>query len=377
MKLTVLLALLLLLCGFRMVEASSLTTIPNLVGGKLVLRQTSYIKITAWLGTASCRVGQVNLENPEVKLVDSSVDNEKAKLDSTKNRRSKAKTKTIIYNYAAGRPFVKLGPYVAGTEIVLSIDSGSFCGKSRNSNDKLHTRLNQNGTNSWTIGWEDWSDNDIDDLFTEITVLPLQGIIPTKAFADLPVYKLPYPAGVSQKFTVLPGKGEHANSRAYDISMRKGDLLVASEMGLVLWVEDSFGSGACNSNLRNQTNVIVIQTESGVNQTYIHLNQGSAKVTVGQVVKQGEMIANAGNSGFVCSDTGDGTHLHIEWQKNCYDIEQAKKRRLLKGSRIGEPTLTWSCPAFPADAPYNFYRSGKPISIGRLPSTQISDNGPN
>ena len=123
--------------------------------------------------------------------------------------------------------------------------------------------------------------------------------------------------------------------------------------------------------MRSRTNVVVIQTETGVNLTYVHLDKGSvslAGIKVGTIVKQGQWIGNAGNSGFVCSDTGNGSHLHFEWQHNCYDLTSAIKRRGLKGSRPGEPTFAWSCPGFPPDAPFNFTIDGKiaKITTGKL-----------
>lgn len=387
----VLLAILIWVSIARGIEASPVANNPIFDGGKLILNEPSTITVTAWLGTASCRVGQVNLVQPDLKLLKSSKENETAKNTKTQSGAPKRQADTIIYNYAIGKPSVEIGQYLAGTEFVFEIQTGSFCKSSHLSTEKLYTRLKHNGGNSWTLSMEDWKDNDIDDVHIEITVHPSDGIIGTQVFADEPVYKLPWPTGISQKVTVLPGVGEHRQTRSYDISMKIGNKIVASEMGLVLWIEDSFGPGGpinCPENLadsvknywRPRANVVVIQTEAGVNLTYVHLQQGSVQLSgikVGDTVKQGQWIGNAGNSGFVCSGSGNGSHLHLEWQHNCYDLDQAKKRRLLKGSRVGEPTFTWSCPNFPADSLYSFTLAGKILQIKKTPSEQTSDNSVN
>ncbi len=355
----------LILVSAPRVEAAGSVPTTSEPSGKLILERESTVAISAWLGKAQCRVGQVNLIKPEIKLVSSSSVNLESKLAVVKKGAPIRSKSTIIYNYAVGTPSIVLGPYPAGTEIVLGIESGSYCKTTRVSTDKFHTSLNHNGGNSWTIAFEDWKDNDIDDVFVEVTVQPVQEIKGIQVFADNPIYKLPFPANVSHKITTKPGVSEHSETRAYDFDMKIGDLVLTSEMGLVLWVEDSFGSGGplvCPDNLSTSVknywgkrgNVVVIQTEAGVNQTYVHLQQGSIVVKVGDVVTQGQHIANAGNSGFVCSKSGNGSHLHIEWQKNCYDLEQAKKWRTQKSFRVGEPTFRWSCSAFAPDSPYSF-----------------------
>jgi len=378
-----LLAAVLWLAFANPIHASTVLTNPNLVGGKLVLTERSTVTITAWLGTASCRQGQITLVSPDLKLKYSSPLNEYFKNLLTQKKALVSKHPILIYNYGSGRSSVEIGPYPAGTEIILGTQTESFCKTSRVSTDKRYTHTRHNGGNSWTIAWEDYSDGDVDDLYTEITVNPVAkdsietDIISAKAFAENPTYRLPYPAGVAHKFTTMPGIGEHKLIRAFDIDMKISDKIVASEMGQVLWIEDSFDSGSCSSSLRNRANVVVIQTETGVNVTYAHLDKGSVQLSgikVGDIVKQGQWIGNAGNSGFVCSDTGTGSHLHFEWQHNCYDLTSAITRRSLNGSKPGEPTFGWSCTNFPADAPFNFVTGGKvaKITTGKLIT---SDNG--
>ena len=75
----ILLAVILTVTANGKVEAISVANNPNSSGGKIILTDESTVIITAWLGKAGCRVGQVNLVSPEVKLVKSSLVNELAK----------------------------------------------------------------------------------------------------------------------------------------------------------------------------------------------------------------------------------------------------------------------------------------------------------
>lgn len=381
----ILFVVIIFLIAAERVEASNVARNPSFEGGKLILSQTSTVTITAWLGTASCRVGQVNLAQPEVKLIKSSKNNEEAKNSKPKSDAPKRQPNTIIYNYAVGKPSVEIGPYKAGTELIFEIQTGSFCKSSHLSTEKSYTRLKHNGGNSWTLSYEDWKDMDVDDVYLEITVNPTSGVSGTQAFADEPIYKLSWPNGVHHYITVIPGQeGEHAKLDAYDVDMnqRRGDTVVASEQGTILWIEDSFGSGACPdpkdkatvNYWRSRANVVVVQTETGVNTTYVHLLQGSVtklNLHIGDHVSQGQTIGQADSSGYAC-----GSHLHFEWQHSCYSVDQAKKRREGKEAvyPIGKPTLMWSCTNFPPDSPYNFTVNGKSLKIKQTPSDQVSDN---
>ncbi len=354
-------------------EAAGYLPTTSTVSGKLILGKESTVVLRTWPGKAICKQGQLVLVSPELKLIYSSPSNKPKDKGKTPGTEKNAE-QILLHNYGAGIQNVEIGPYPAGTEIILGISTPGFCKTSRVSTNPSHARIRHNGGESWTISWEDYTDRDFNDVYTEVTFVPTNTdqlgnrIIGKRAFAEEPVYKLPWPAGISHKFTVLPGVGEHKTTRAYDIDMTKGDTIVASEMGMVLWIEDSFGAGSCSSNLRDQTNVIVIQTSKDVNLTYVHLLQDSALVKVGDIVQQGQPIAQAGNSGFVCSSTGDGSHLHIEWQHQCYSLEQAQKRRELKESKVGVPTFAWSCPNFPPDALFGFTIDGKQpkIPTGKL-----------
>jgi murein DD-endopeptidase MepM/ murein hydrolase activator NlpD len=343
--------------------------------GTIVLEERSNISITAWLGSTSCREGQILLASPtEAKVISRNFVLEK------ENVVSDHLNELLISDYGKGRQKVLLGPYPKGTKLEIVLRPGSFCGGSYSSTDRFRSRFRHNGGNSWTIAWEDFKDFDLNDVYTEVAILPLQNqiveeVTVKQAFSNNPTYKLPWPKGVGHKLTSYPGyPGEHRSIDAYDFAMRSGDLIVASEQGVVMWIEDSFGSGGCDQALRGKTNVLVIWTEEGVNQTYLHLKQGSVTefgLKIGDQVSQGQPIARAGNSGYSCSSGGgDGTHLHIEWQYHCYELENVAKRK----PKPTTATLAWSCPSFATDAPYQFTIGEKTEKLSNLNKIYISDN---
>ena len=271
-------------------EAAGYLPTTSTVSGKLILEKESTVVLRTWPGKAICKQGQLVLVSPKLKLIYSSPNNkpkDKGKTPGTE----KNVEQILLHNYGAGIQKVEIGPYPAGTEIILGINTPGFCKTSRISTNPSHARIHHNGGESWTISWEDYNDRDFNDVYTEVKFVPTNTdrignrIIGKQAFAKEPVYKLPWPADLAHKFTVLPGFGEHLKTRSYDISMLIGDKVVAAEMGLVLWIEDSFGPGgplACPEKLADsvknywapRANVVVVQTEAGVNLTYVHLQQG-------------------------------------------------------------------------------------------------------
>lgn len=357
------------------------TSASSIAGGQLtstssiVLEETSNITVTSWLGAANCNHGQIWLLNPkQINLVSKNFEL------FIPGAEEPVSFQLLIPDYGSSRPQITFGPYPVGTEVRLALSPGSFCDGFFTSDDRVHAKLRHHGGGSWTISWEDRTDFDYNDVYTEITLTPISAgisdeITAVEAFSFDPVYQLPWPAAIRHKLTSYPGySGEHKNINAYDFAMKSGDLIVASEKGLVLWVEDSFGEGGCNPKYRNRANLVVIQTEGGTNQTYVHLQKGSVTefaLKPGDTVEQGQIIGRAGNSGYSCSSSGGAAiHLHIEWQHHCYDLEQALNRR----PAAGTPTLKWSCPGFIPDSPYNFTISGKTEKISNINKEYISDN---
>ncbi len=138
---------------------------------------------------------------------------------------------------------------------------------------------------------------------------------PSATHASDVVYALPFRPGqthyVSQGFN---GQATHAtghNEFAIDIVMPEGTEILAARSGVVMDIaDDFFGGGIKSSNLR-RANFIRILHEDGSMAVYAHLLLESVRVYPGQKVRQGELIARSGNTGF-----SSGPHLHFVVQLN-------------------------------------------------------------
>ncbi len=320
------------------VEASLISP-PSLRSGDISMPYYGTLTITSRLGELSCTEGSLTLYHPQRRDPSGAIE-----------------SPLLIDDYAAKQTqSVTIGPYEAGTKIVLAIKPGTFlCHGEYLSTDPLHAYVKHTSDAKWSIDWED-SDNpanlDFNDLYVTVRANKLSkpaGSLPFQdqviAESNVPAsYNLPWCSG-SHRVSQVPGEGNHGppyTANAYDF---EGSFNVCAPTdGTVLWVEDSFGPGKCDFNnfaLRARANVIVIKTDSTTQVTFVHLKKGSALVSPGQKVKRGEEIAVSGNSGLAC-----GAHLHFEFQILCNSLDEANLvRQYIKDGREPRATLAWSCP---------------------------------
>jgi murein DD-endopeptidase MepM/ murein hydrolase activator NlpD len=309
------------------------------------LTQTGTVTITTRLGELECREGSLLLHSPTIRWPDGRITDQ-----------------TLIENYGAKEEqSVTIGPYVAGTKLILEIrPKTSLCeGHNFLSTNLLHARTTHHGSDRWTVAWEDYTDTDFDDLYVDIKVNPTEasgGIITIEdnviaREVDIQ-YRLPWRAGESHPVTQVPNQGYHQGANAYDFG---GEfVVVAPEDGTILWVEDNFGSGRCRGNLRNKANVIVLKTTQATQVTLVHLKRNSAEVSIGDRVVQGQELAVSNSSGFVC-----GPHLHFEFQHNCHSL--SRNRQIyedIKQRKRARETFAWSCPT-KADYSEGFWVNGE------------------
>lgn len=121
-------------------------------------------------------------------------------------------------------------------------------------------------------------------------------------------YVLPYEAGsayrVSQgnctNFSHVTGQPDQY---AYDFVMPIGTVLIASRGGTVTRITDTFKD---NTGVPGEENVVGITHDDDSQALYFHLAENGAMVTMGQVVRQGDVIALSGNSG-----NSTEPHLHF------------------------------------------------------------------
>lgn len=86
------------------------------------------------------------------------------------------------YLYYAGLPFPLPGHFTEDTELVFYITPADFCaGSTYLSTDSDRAIITHPDSNTWVIGWEDWTDADFNDLIVQIDFQPA-----TVSFLDLP-----------------------------------------------------------------------------------------------------------------------------------------------------------------------------------------------
>lgn len=154
--------------------------------------------------------------------------------------------------------------------------------------------------------------NHIDTVAKSWTVQVNEGeIICNQPFGD-PLdseYILPYKKGESyeiiQSYCPSNPNWGHFKTFAYDFEMAIGDTVIASRGGEVIATQNSRPDNVLNCG-GGTANWVFILHDDGTVMQYVHLKQGSVRVSVGEDVKQGDVIGLSGNSG--CSS---GPHTHV------------------------------------------------------------------
>ncbi|CAB9515764.1 DD-endopeptidase MepM [Seminavis robusta] len=98
----------------------------------------------------------------------------------------------------------------------------------------------------------------------------------------------------------------HSGDYAIDFVMDEGTNVLAARDGTVTSVVDS-NTGSCPISQDCRGNFVKITHTDGSYALYLHLKQGGACVTSGQVVQKGDVIGLSGNVGL-----STGPHLHFE-----------------------------------------------------------------
>jgi len=129
------------------------------------------------------------------------------------------------------------------------------------------------------------------------------------AHDDAVVYQLPYAPGRS--YTVSQGcnsgfSHHGANQFAIDWKMPEGTEVRAARSGRVVKVKDDSNTGGATMQFDPYNNFVLIRHEDGTLGHYCHLKQDGVRVTPGQIVRAGEVIALSGNTGY-----SSGAHLHF------------------------------------------------------------------
>ena len=116
---------------------------------------------------------------------------------------------------------------------------------------------------------------------------------------------------VSQGFEGAYSHHFPGNRYAIDMPMPEGTPVLAAKSGVVLDMKMYFAGHSNDPADRARTNFIRLLHPDGTMTVYVHLRTASARVSIGQSVATGEMIAESGNTGY-----SSGPHLHFAVQRN-------------------------------------------------------------
>jgi murein DD-endopeptidase MepM/ murein hydrolase activator NlpD len=122
-------------------------------------------------------------------------------------------------------------------------------------------------------------------------------------------YSLPYEKGRSYLLVqayqsrLLSHKGEYA----LDFKMRKGTKICAARGGVVVAIKEDSKKGGIKMKYLSEGNHVIVKHDDGTYGNYWHLKYNGALVNVGDTVKQGQVIALAGKTGYAAF-----SHLHFE-----------------------------------------------------------------
>ena len=129
-------------------------------------------------------------------------------------------------------------------------------------------------------------------------------------------YRPPFADGISLKVSQsFKGKYSHSepwSEYAVDIAMPEGTAVHAARSGIIMDIaRDFFTGGSDIDKYGERANLLRILHDDGTMGVYAHLKLESVRYGLGKRVKEGDYIADSGNTGF-----STGPHLHFVILKN-------------------------------------------------------------
>ena len=156
------------------------------------------------------------------------------------------------------------------------------------------------------------------------------------------IYSLPYKKGTSHVLIqAYFSSFSHKNRAALDFKMKKRTEVYAARAGIVIRLEEKNTKGGRNKKYRKYANLVVIQHDDGTKAGYWHLLQNGVLVNLGDTVRQGQLIALSGKTGYTFLP-----HLHfIVWTNKNGGWQQVPTRFLTsKGVKYLRPLRTYRNP---------------------------------
>lgn len=118
-------------------------------------------------------------------------------------------------------------------------------------------------------------------------------------------------AKFSQAFNGAFSHNHQGSRYAVDIPMNVGSNIHAAREGIVMMVKDDYHMGGVDQFFLDKANQVAVLHDDGSIAIYGHILLGTAKVKAGNLVQQGQILAQSGSSGY-----SSGPHLHFVVLKN-------------------------------------------------------------
>lgn len=153
------------------------------------------------------------------------------------------------------------------------------------------------------------------------------------------IYSLPYQKSTSHLLVQgYYSSFSHRNRAALDFKMKQGTKICAARDGVVIRLEERNTKGGGNRKYRQYANLVVIKHADGTKAGYWHLQQNGVLVNLGDSVKQGQVIALSGRTGYSAFP-----HLHfLVWTNKDGSWQQVPTRFMTsKGPRYLRPLRWW------------------------------------
>lgn len=135
------------------------------------------------------------------------------------------------------------------------------------------------------------------------------------------IYTLPYPEGASHLLVQgYNSQFSHRGRLGLDFKMKRGSPVTAARSGVIAALQESHTKGGINKKYYGQANSVTVQHSDGSRAFYGHLQHNGVLVNVGDTVRQGQVIAHSGSTGYSAFP-----HLHFSlWQPSA-----SGRRRML------------------------------------------------
>ncbi|MFO7561151.1 MAG: peptidoglycan DD-metalloendopeptidase family protein [Enhygromyxa sp.] len=130
-----------------------------------------------------------------------------------------------------------------------------------------------------------------------------------------PVLEAPWACGLTYSCTQgNNGATSHSGKSQYawDFGMPVGTEILAVRGGTVAMIKMSSNLGGCSQTYANDANYVLIDHGDDTAALYLHVEQNSTSLSVGDTVEPGDPVARVGLTGYTC-----GPHLHFQVQELC------------------------------------------------------------